>query len=121
MINIGNRIKQLRKEHGITQSELAESVNLSYQQIQKYENGKSSISVTRLVEICKALNTDISHFLKDIDNVLSSPEEYRSYNISGTDLTKEEEELIYYYRQIKSSEIKLILLKQLKGIIDNKN
>ena len=118
MINIGNKIKQLRKKLGITQTELAENVNLSYQQIQKYENGKSKIYVTKLIEISKALNTNIGYFLEIVNETVSSPDEYKSYNKSEFSLSEEEAILLNYFRQIRSTEVRQNLLKQLKGIID---
>lgn len=117
VINIGSKIKKLRKEQSITQTELAESVNLSYQQIQKYENGKSKINVNKLMEICKALNTEIGYFLYDYKEEVSSPKNHKNYNKINYNLTEEEKKLIKYFRQIKSPEIRKNLLKQIKGII----
>ena len=121
MISIGSKIKQLREERGITQTKLAEMINLSYQQIQKYENGKSQISVNKLIEISKALGVHISIFLKKQDNqMISEPssEEYTIYNGFNYNLTEEEIALLEYFRQIKNPKVRRSLLKQLKGIIE---
>ena len=45
---IGRLIRTLRRKHGITQKQLGEMLDVTYQQIQKYENGKSGISVGKL-------------------------------------------------------------------------
>ncbi|WP_202866516.1 helix-turn-helix domain-containing protein, partial [Flavobacterium cupreum] len=44
MTTISERIKQLRTENNLTQSELAEKVGLTYVQIGRYEKGKSNLS-----------------------------------------------------------------------------
>ena len=51
---IGERIRELRKERGMSQMRLAALVGVSYQQIQKYEKASGSISVERLEQISKA-------------------------------------------------------------------
>ena len=60
---IGQKIKQLRKERGFTQMDLAERVNVSYQQVQKYEKGETNLSVQRLSVIARALEVPITLFL----------------------------------------------------------
>lgn len=52
---IGRLIRTLRRKHGITQKQLGEMLDVTYQQIQKYENGKSGISVGKLSIILKNL------------------------------------------------------------------
>ena len=41
MLNIGRYIQQLRKAAGMTQKELAEKLNVSFQAVSKWENGDS--------------------------------------------------------------------------------
>ena len=48
---IGEQIRELRKERGMSQMRLAALVGVSYQQIQKYEKASGSISVERLHQI----------------------------------------------------------------------
>ena len=40
-MNIGNKIKELRKQRGITQEQLANSIGISFQAVSKWENGVS--------------------------------------------------------------------------------
>lgn len=60
---IGQRIRQRRKELGASQSDLGIAIGVSYQQIQKYEAGKGSISVARLVEIANQLQVPVANIL----------------------------------------------------------
>ena len=59
---IGENIRGLRKERGMSQMRLAALVGVSYQQIQKYEKASGSISVERLEQISKAFKISISTF-----------------------------------------------------------
>jgi DNA-binding XRE family transcriptional regulator len=59
---IGGKIRELRKERGMSQMRLAALVGVSYQQIQKYEKASGSISVERLEQISKAFKFPIREF-----------------------------------------------------------
>ncbi|MBL8686428.1 MAG: helix-turn-helix transcriptional regulator [Alphaproteobacteria bacterium] len=52
---VGNLIRTLRRKHGITQKQLGEMLGVTYQQIQKYEAGRSGISVGCFNLILKVL------------------------------------------------------------------
>ncbi len=64
-IHVGRRLRQKRKECGISQSTLAEIVGVSSQQIQKYEKAKDRISASRLYRIARFLNTDTNYFFNN--------------------------------------------------------
>lgn len=53
---IGAVIRKRRKELCLSQEQLAEMVGVSYQQIQRYENGGSMLNVENVQRIAKALN-----------------------------------------------------------------
>lgn len=56
MFNVGERIKQLRKDQNINGRTLAKLVNLDPSQISKIEKGTTNPSLSSLFEICKVLN-----------------------------------------------------------------
>lgn len=61
---IGERIKEIPTKLNITQETLAEQVNLgSGQQISDIERGLCGISITKLIEFCKALDIDADYLL----------------------------------------------------------
>lgn len=55
-------MRQRRIMMGLSQTALAESVGLTFQQVQKYESGANRISASRLYEFGDVLNVPISHF-----------------------------------------------------------
>lgn len=59
---VGARVRARRKEMSLSQTELAESVGVTFQQIQKYESGANRISSSKLYEISKVLQVSIQYF-----------------------------------------------------------
>lgn len=62
-MSISERIKKLRIENNLTQSDLAEKVGLTYVQIGRYEKGKSSPSSDILQKLTIALNTSLDFLM----------------------------------------------------------
>ncbi|AGF75713.1 hypothetical protein BVwin_05850 [Bartonella vinsonii subsp. berkhoffii str. Winnie] len=62
-ISIGKKIRYRRKSMEISQTELGEKLGVSFQQIQKYENGSNRVGAGRLQEIANILNVNISFFI----------------------------------------------------------
>ena len=60
---IGERLRLRRTAFGLTQEQLGQAVGLSYQQIQKYENGSNQITVTRLLQLSDRLAVPVAYFL----------------------------------------------------------
>ena len=65
-VHVGYRIKERRKLLRINQSKLAELMGFSYQQLQKYEAGKSHISVEKLLLFSKILNVPPAYFFEGL-------------------------------------------------------
>jgi transcriptional regulator with XRE-family HTH domain len=62
---IGEQIKKARQARKISQEKLGELVGVTFQQIQKYENGSSKLSPERLQQVAHALGLSATDFLKD--------------------------------------------------------
>jgi transcriptional regulator with XRE-family HTH domain len=61
---VGQRLKVKRTILGLSQDALGKLVGLTFQQIQKYESGKNQLSVRRVLEFARVLNTDASYFFE---------------------------------------------------------
>lgn len=61
-IHIGKRLRDLRIERGLTQTQLAEFSGVSYQQVQKYEKGTNRISASRLWKFCRVMDINLGYF-----------------------------------------------------------
>ena len=62
-LKIGRYIQRLRKSAGMTQKELAEKLNISFQAVSKWENGDALPDTGLLLELCDALNTTVDKLL----------------------------------------------------------
>ncbi|MGD2002036.1 MAG: helix-turn-helix transcriptional regulator [Paracoccaceae bacterium] len=65
--HVGKRIRHRRWLVGMTQQQLADQVGIKFQQIQKYETGANRVSASRLWDIAKSLQVDISFFFEGIE------------------------------------------------------
>jgi transcriptional regulator with XRE-family HTH domain len=59
-IYIGARMRDRRLALGLTQEALGQKLGVSFQQVQKYENGSNRVSAARLFEICEALDVSLA-------------------------------------------------------------
>lgn len=64
--HVGKRLKTLRKSLNITQKKLASLVDLTFPQVQKYENGTNRISASKLFDLAKALDTSVTYFFEGL-------------------------------------------------------
>ncbi len=64
---VGERIRQRRTLLGLTQEQLATALEISYQQVQKYETGANRVSAGRLYEIAKHLDVEIGFFFDGLE------------------------------------------------------
>ena len=71
--HVGLRIRMRRKELGISQERLAESIGLTFQQVQKYERAANRVSASKLWEMSRALSTNISYFYEGLGDTLEPP------------------------------------------------
>lgn len=61
---IGALMRQRRNELGWSQQVLGDKLGLTFQQVQKYENGANQLSVARLIQVAKVLGVPAGHFLE---------------------------------------------------------
>jgi transcriptional regulator with XRE-family HTH domain len=65
-VHVGRRLRARRLILGVTQEELAEHLGLTFQQIQKYENGTNRISASRLYLLAKVFDCAMDYFFEDL-------------------------------------------------------
>ena len=70
--HVGGRIRDRRTGLGLTQEHLANALNISYQQVQKYETGANRVSAGRLYEISKILQSEVSFFFEGLDETVEA-------------------------------------------------
>lgn len=63
-MHVGERLRARRSLLGMTQEKLAEAVELTFQQIQKYERGTNRVSASRLWQFSRILRVPVSYFFE---------------------------------------------------------
>ncbi|MEO1139072.1 MAG: helix-turn-helix transcriptional regulator [Pseudomonadota bacterium] len=89
-VHVGKRIRHRRWLVGMTQQQLAESVGIKFQQIQKYETGANRVSASRLWDIADSLDVDVSFFFEGLDQ---ESEEKEGAEMVPSDLLGDKEAL----------------------------
>lgn len=64
MANITNNIRKFRKDHGLSQAELAEKLNVCQSMISQIENGERNPSVTLLFEMANVLGVSVDKLMQ---------------------------------------------------------
>lgn len=100
-ILIGERIRDGRKAKMMSQTDLAEKLGVSWQQVQKYERGVNRVSAARLWEISDILERPMAWFFADIGEELGGPLE--------KDIEKSAAELVVLMRHLGGMDRKIVL------------
>ena len=64
--HVGRRVRERRREIGMSQTKLGDALGISFQQVQKYEIGINRVSASRLWDIANILEVDFGHFFEGI-------------------------------------------------------
>ena len=81
---VGQRLRQLRQANGMSQTALAEKLNISFQQVQTSANGTHRIGSGRLWHISKALDVPISYFYEGLEDA-GTPDDIRNATVLPKD------------------------------------
>lgn len=80
---VGERLRATRMQKGVSQTALAKAMNLSFQQVQKYERGVNRISASMLARAARTLGVPVSDFFPPDDSDLTSNDRVDLYAIRG--------------------------------------
>ena len=85
--HLGSKLRMRRLALGLTQTKVAQAINVTFQQIQKYEKGTNGISSLRIMQLGKILKVPVVYFFED----------YPEYSEAIKNNTAEEEDLNYSF------------------------
>ena len=63
--HLGKKLRMRRLSLGLTQTKVAQAINVTFQQIQKYEKGTNGVSSSRLLQLSQFLKVPIVYFYED--------------------------------------------------------
>ena len=72
--HLGNKLKLRRLALGLTQTKVAKAINVTFQQIQKYEKGTNGVSSIRLLQLANYLKVPVNYFFEDFPEYLMNLE-----------------------------------------------
>jgi len=107
-VHVGKRLRQARLLAGLSQEELGSGIGVSFQAVQKYEQGENRLSASRLFRAARLLDRSVSFFFNDLQGEVQSG--------TSTVFSRDEIELIRHFRLIASDEVREHLLQVAKRI-----
>ncbi len=111
-LSVGSRLRQARLLAGASQEDVGTAIGVSFQAVQKYENGENRLSAGRLAAAAKFLGVPMSFFFQD------DTEPQTATDTAG--FTSKEIELVRHFRAIRSDDMREHLLR-LTRIISEQN
>jgi len=82
-MNLANNLKRIRKEHNLSQEDLAEALNVSRQSVSKWEGGSAYPEMDKVIQICKMFNLNVDELLnqdiKEVNNKKSGKNNINKY------------------------------------------
>ena len=127
---VGARLRIRRKVMGLSQTQVADALGITFQQIQKYERGSNRIGSSRLFEFAKVLDVPVSYFFEEMpSNALSGrPMSGRGkkggFGEAGTPFEQEKDplikretlELVRAYYKIRESKVRKRIFEMVKAV-----
>jgi len=72
-IHLGKKLRMRRLSLGLTQTKVAQAINVTFQQIQKYEKGTNGVSSSRLMQLSQFLKVPINYFYEEYKDFKAIP------------------------------------------------
>lgn len=116
--HVGVRIKIARKMKHISQTKLAEHLGVSFQQVQKYENGKNRISASKLAAAADLLGVTPAFFFAEGQAPATLDGNVNDENAKLIELMSNEDALALnlYFAKIENPEVRLSILKFVESL-----
>jgi transcriptional regulator with XRE-family HTH domain len=121
-LHVGARVRMRRKFLGMSQEGLAETIELTFQQVQKYERGSNRISASKLYEISKALKAPVAYFFDGYgqsEAVEGFSESESEQFVHGFLMTTEGIELAEAFPRIKNTKQRRRILELVRTLAED--
>ena len=119
-VSIGQRVRLQRSFLGWSQEKLADALGITFQQVQKYENGTNRIAAGRLFEIAQIMGVSVASFYADIINngtgFFSDTQQDTITNSNDPSSNEETMDLLRAYYAIKEPAIRKQFVSLAKSI-----
>lgn len=116
-VHVGSRLRLRRTLLGMSQEKLGEAINLTFQQVQKYERGTNRIGASRLFELAQVLDVPVAYFYEEFTPSAEAEGAPNAGSEGGRGdpmLKRETLELVRAYYRIPDTNIRRRLLDLVK-------
>ncbi len=132
-VHVGARIRQRRTSLGMSQEKLGDALNLTFQQIQKYERGTNRVGASRLYDLCRVFDVTADFFFEGLPNfepaqgfIQSAPtswydtasfaEKQAPFGSDEPSINRETAELVRAYTKISDPRVRERILDLVKSL-----
>ena len=118
---VGSRVRARRVGIRLSQTKLGEAIGVTFQQVQKYENGTNRIGASNLFKIGKTLGVDVAYFFEGVqeiaDSMMTDAPEVPLAGIKEDTLTSRDAiELMHNYYLVKDANVRKRLAQFVKTL-----
>ena len=111
---VGQRIRDKRNERGMSQTEVANAIGVTFQQVQKYERGTNRVGASRLFDLSRILSVPIQYFFAGLNNQ-STPIEKEDDNVIHL-MKPDTVELVEAYYKVENLQVRRQILSTIRSI-----
>ena len=121
-VHVGKRVRLRRTLLGMSQEKLGKAINLTFQQVQKYERGANRIGSSRLYQLSQVLDIPVSYFFDDLPPEIASTKtpglaDAKVASFEGDPLVKRETlELVRAYYRITEPSVRKRVFELVKAV-----
>ena len=122
-VYVGKRLRERRNMMGLSQENLADTVGITFQQVQKYERGANRLSASRLYDFARKLDVPVNYFFDDYEQtaqntnnggMAESATAFEHEDLSSREML----ELAKAFRRIRNSKVKKSVTDLIRAIAD---
>ena len=112
--HVGQRIRDKRNERGMSQTEVANALGVTFQQVQKYERGTNRVGASRLFDLSRILSVPVQYFFEDLENQ-PTPIEEEDDNVIRL-MKSDTVELVEAYYKVENPQVRRQILSTIRSI-----
>jgi transcriptional regulator with XRE-family HTH domain len=117
---VGARLRIRRKVLGLSQTQLAEALGITFQQIQKYERGANRISASKLYEAARLLQSPVAYFFEGLDETAgNSVDDGFAQRMTQFVATPEGLELASLFPRLNDRRLRRRVVDLVKAMVDD--
>src|SRR5881628_2173065 len=115
---VGRRVRSRRLESRLSQTELADKIGVTFQQVQKYEKGVNRIGAGRLQRISEALGVPITFFFSATPHAAERGSSMRSESVFGLMQSSGAVRIVKAFHKIKSVRARHLLVALAEQMVE---